>query len=239
MTLSNIVAVALVSETFSSDTTEIAPVKSFVALASVIFFASPVVPAFKVVVPAIEITPVCCETSPVEIRAKLPATLTSFNIVAILLVSWTFAPNTTETAPLKLLAALVSVISFSLVVGMSAPVKTRAKLRLELLFTTVGSFSPAFKLVVPVTAITLAGKTCETAPVETRVKLPPTLTLSNIVAMALLLVSSKFPPDTTEIAPVKSFVALASVIFFVSAVKLVVPVILSAPLPSSSLPGAT
>ena len=72
--------------------------------------------------------------------------------------------------------------------------------------------------------------------------------LSNIVAVALVnetfavssdvfsfgLFSESLASDTTEIAPVKLFAALVSVISFVPAVKLVVPVILSAPLPSTS-----
>ena len=89
LTLSHVVANAFFSETLPPDFTEIAPPKLFATLASVISFASAVAPAVKVVVPSIEITPVCCKTSPVEIRAKLPLRSTTFNVVANALVSET------------------------------------------------------------------------------------------------------------------------------------------------------
>ena len=62
--------------------------------------------------------------------------------------------------------------------------------------------------------------------------------LLNTVANALVLVSETSPPDFTETAPVKLFVAFVSVISFSPAVNVVVPVPLteSAPVCESSPP---
>ena len=159
MTLSNIVAMSLVSEIFAFDTTEIAPVKLFAAVLSIIALVS----AVKLVVPLTVSAPVC-EMIPFVATFRLPVIADVPNSRALTSTSETFLPNTTETAPVKSFAAFLRVISFSPTVEVAgsplceaAAFKTIAELPSEpstVSVVDVISFSLAVKLVAPLTIST-------------------------------------------------------------------------------------
>ena len=241
----NTVAIALVSDTLSPDTTETSPVKLFAASVSAISF----LPAVKFVVPVTEIAPVF-ELIPFASTIKLPVIADFPSSMALTSTSETLPPDTTETAPVKSFAASVSVIAFAPAVRLVAPpIENAPVCEMTPFATTVKSpvianfpnsmpltlvseifppdttetkpaklfaasvkvrlFVPVVKLVVPpIESVPV----CVTAPVETRAKLLLTLKTSNTVAIAL--VNETLVPDTTETAPVKLFATSVSLISF-------------------------